>query len=71
MAEGEDVTREDVLPIIASPKYQLINVYRDGLTYLSPVTKEGSSSCPPTVAIKRLRFSEANFTMKLVHTLNQ
>ncbi|KAF9994753.1 AP-3 complex subunit mu-2 [Entomortierella chlamydospora] len=40
MAAGEDVTREDVLPIIASPKYQLINVYRDGLTYLSPVTKE-------------------------------
>ncbi|KAF9116199.1 AP-3 complex subunit mu-2 [Mortierella sp. AM989] len=40
MAAGEDVTREDVLPIIASPKYQLINVYRDGLTYLSPVTQE-------------------------------
>ncbi|KAF9179875.1 AP-3 complex subunit mu-2, partial [Haplosporangium sp. Z 27] len=40
MAAGEDVTREDVLPIIASPKYQLINIYRDGLTYLSPVTTE-------------------------------
>jgi len=41
MAAGEDVTREDVLPILSSPTYQLINIYRDGLTYLSPVTKEG------------------------------
>ncbi|KAG0368445.1 AP-3 complex subunit mu-2 [Gamsiella multidivaricata] len=40
IASGEDLTREDVLPIISSPKYQLINVYRDGLTYLSPITKE-------------------------------
>ncbi|KAF9965516.1 AP-3 complex subunit mu-2 [Mortierella alpina] len=40
MTAGEDITREDVLPIISSPKYQLINIYRDGLTYLSPVTKE-------------------------------
>ncbi|KAK3829383.1 MAG: Mu homology domain-containing protein [Benniella sp.] len=40
MSASEDITREDVLPIISSPKYQLINVYRDGLTYLSPVTKE-------------------------------
>ncbi|KAG0053065.1 AP-3 complex subunit mu-2 [Gryganskiella cystojenkinii] len=40
MAAGEDVTREDVLPILSSPTYQLINIYRDGLTYLSPVTKE-------------------------------
>ncbi|KAF9899288.1 AP-3 complex subunit mu-2 [Lobosporangium transversale] len=40
MAASEDISREDVLPIIPSPKYQLINVYRDGLTYLSPVTKE-------------------------------
>ena len=42
MTAGEDITREDVLPIISSPKYQLINIYRDGLTYLSPVTKEGT-----------------------------
>ncbi|KAF9409345.1 AP-3 complex subunit mu-2, partial [Entomortierella beljakovae] len=40
MAASEDVTREDVSPIISSQKYQLINVYRDGLTYFSPVTKE-------------------------------
>jgi hypothetical protein len=44
MSSSEDITREDVLPIISSPKYQLINVYRDGLTYLSPVTKEGRQS---------------------------
>ncbi|KAG0091215.1 AP-3 complex subunit mu-2 [Podila epicladia] len=37
---GDDITRQDVLPIIPSAKYQLINIYRDGLTYLSPVSSE-------------------------------
>ncbi|CAG8606208.1 16239_t:CDS:10, partial [Acaulospora morrowiae] len=31
---------EDVLPIISTPKYQLVHVYRSGLTFLSPVSNE-------------------------------
>jgi len=43
MAAGDDITRQDVMPIIPSAKYQLINIYRDGLTYLSPVSNEGTT----------------------------
>ncbi|RIB24740.1 AP-3 complex subunit MU-1 [Gigaspora rosea] len=31
---------EDLLPIIPTPKYQLVHVYRSGLTFLSPVSNE-------------------------------
>ncbi|KAF9579020.1 AP-3 complex subunit mu-1, partial [Lunasporangiospora selenospora] len=40
LQSNENFSRDDILPIIPSPKYQLINIYRDGLTYLSPVSKE-------------------------------
>ncbi|CAG8489712.1 1908_t:CDS:2, partial [Acaulospora colombiana] len=37
---SNQTSSEDVLPIISTPKYQLVHVYRSGLTFLSPVTNE-------------------------------
>ncbi|RHZ79486.1 hypothetical protein Glove_144g128 [Diversispora epigaea] len=37
---SNQLSHEEVLPIISTPKYQLVHVYRSGLTFLSPVSKE-------------------------------
>ncbi|CAG8738859.1 14880_t:CDS:2, partial [Funneliformis caledonium] len=31
---------EDLVPVISTPKYQLVHVYRSKLTFLSPVSSE-------------------------------
>ncbi|KAG0227800.1 AP-3 complex subunit mu-1 [Actinomortierella wolfii] len=40
LTASEDITRQDIPPILSAPRYQLLNVYRDNLTYLCPVSKE-------------------------------
>lgn len=37
-------SREDVPPILETPKYWLLNVLRDDLIWLCPVDREGTSS---------------------------
>ena len=36
-------TREDVPPILETPKYWLLNVLRDDLIWLCPVDREGKN----------------------------
>ncbi|CAJ0747993.1 12265_t:CDS:10 [Entrophospora sp. SA101] len=36
----KQTSSEDLLPIISTPKYQLVHIYRSSLTFLSPVSNE-------------------------------